>query len=442
MTDQMPRDTIFALSSGALPSGIAVVRLSGPATRTVIRKMAGTLPPPRQAQLRDIKSGEGNQLDRGLVLFFPRPASFTGEDCGELHLHGGRAVVTAVLEALGAFPGLRMAEAGEFTRRAFLNGKIDLPGAEALSDLIAAETEAQRRFALANTTEAHRKLYDKWRQQLIRARALIEAELDFADESDVPGSVSDTVWPEVAALRDVITAHAATYRDAEIIRDGFQVVIIGAPNAGKSTLLNALARREVAIVTDEPGTTRDVLEVALDIGGMKVVLADTAGIREAEGRVEAIGIERSLERARKADLVLLLEDMAAPHPVEIPGGAQAIRIGTKSDLVPPGSRPQDYDCVISARTGEGLDRLLGLLREASEGFSSCIGNVLPFRARHVALLSEAAAELGFALERKNDGLELRAENLRRAGQALAQILGEIDVEHLLDEIFSTFCVGK
>jgi len=240
MTDQMPRDTIFALSSGALPSGIAVVRLSGPATRTVIRKMAGTLPPPRQAQLRDIKSGEGNLLDRGLVLFFPGPASFTGEDCGELHLHGGRAVVTAVLEALGAFPGLRMAEAGEFTRRAFLNGKIDLPGAEALSDLIAAETEAQRRFALANTTEAHRKLYDKWRQQLIRARALIEAELDFADESDVPGSVADTVWPEVAALRDVITAHAATYRDAEIIRDGFQVVIIGAPNAGKSTLLNAL----------------------------------------------------------------------------------------------------------------------------------------------------------------------------------------------------------
>ena len=442
MTDQIPRDTIYALSSGALPSGVAVIRLSGPATRTVIREMAGTLPPPRQAQLRNIKSGTGVLLDRGLVLFFPRPASFTGEDCGELHLHGGRAVVAAVLETLGTFPGLRMAEAGEFTRRAFLNGKIDLPGAEALSDLIAAETEAQRRFALTNTTEAHRKLYDTWRKQLIRARALIEAELDFADESDVPGSVADTVWQEVVMLRDAILAHAATYRDAEIIRNGFQVVIIGAPNAGKSTLLNMLARREVAIVTDEPGTTRDVLEVALDIGGMKVVLADTAGIREAEGRVEAIGIERSLERARKADLVLLLEDMSAPQPVDAPSETRVIRIGTKSDLIPPGAQPRDYDCIISAQTGVGLDRLVGLLRKASEGFSARIGDVLPFRARHVMLLNEAATELGYALGQEGEGLELRAEGLRRAGHALARILGEIDVEHLLDEIFSTFCIGK
>lgn len=442
MANQMQaRETIFALSSGTLPSGVAVVRLSGPDTRQVLEAMTGALPPPRRARLGAIRDQAGALLDRGLCLFFPGPASFTGEDCAELHLHGGRAVVQAVLGALSAFPGLRAAEAGEFTRRAFLNDKLDLTGAEALSDLIAAETEAQRRFALANSDARHRRLYAGWRQTLIHARAMIEAELDFADESDVPGSVAATVWPQVEKLRDDILSHAGAYRDAEIIREGFRVVILGAPNAGKSSLLNALARRDVAIVTDEPGTTRDVLEVHMDIGGMKVILTDTAGIREAQGRVEAIGIERSLQRAEDADLVLLLEDAASPVTFSGLPRRPVIRVGSKSDLLagrPPARR---YDCLLSTLTGDGLEALTDLLREATSAHMARAGDTLPFRARHVALLQEAAMALEEAL-RGSEALELRAEHLRLASDALARISGEIDVDDLLDTIFSTFCIGK
>lgn len=326
------RETIFALSSGALPSGVAVVRLSGPGTCSALEALAGKLPEPRHATLRTLRDSRGAILDRSLVLFFPGPQSFTGEDCGELHLHGGRAVVQAVLETLSGYPDFRLAEAGEFTRRAFLNGKLDLTEAEALSDLISAETEAQRRFALANAESRHRALYDGWRKTLIHARAMIEAELDFSDEEDVPGSVAERVWEEIAELRSSLECHAAGYRTAEIIREGFRVVILGAPNAGKSSLLNMLARRDIAIVTEEPGTTRDVLEAVLDVGGVKVIVTDTAGIRENPGRVEALGIDRAIDRAREADIILLLEDCNAPVRVRLPEGIPHRRIATSSTL--------------------------------------------------------------------------------------------------------------
>jgi tRNA modification GTPase len=444
LVDQIQlRDTIYALSSGSLPSGVAIIRISGPATRRVVESVAGALPQPREAKLATIRDKTGGDIDRGLVLFFPGPASFTGEDCAELHLHGGRAVVAAALEALSAFDGLRAAEAGEFTKRAFLNGKIDLTGAEALSDLIAADTEAQRRFALANSSDAHSRIYETWRGRLIHARAMIEAELDFADEADVPGSVSSIVWSDMRALHAEITRHSAGYRDAEIIRSGFKIVILGAPNAGKSSLLNALARRDVAIVTEEPGTTRDVLEVAMDIGGMKVLLADTAGIREAAGRVEQIGIERTLMRAEEADLVLLLEDVAAPQPVTyVPLDRPVLRIGNKSDLLPRHEAESIYDCLISARTGEGLDGLLQVVKDLMSDHILPSGEVLPFRERHVALLNEAAEALDRAINSDAEGLELRAEWLRIASDALGRIHGAIDVEDLLDTIFSTFCIGK
>jgi len=404
--------------------------------------MTGSIPEPRYAKLTTFRRDDGSILDRGLCLFFPAPASFTGEDCAEFHLHGGRAVVAAALEVLAGFPGFRAAEAGEFTKRAFLNGKVDLTGAEALSDLIAAETEAQRRFALANTGEAHRRLYEGWRQRLIRARAMIEAELDFADEADVPGSIASTVWGDLQGLREEIGLHIAGYRSAEIIREGFRVVLLGAPNAGKSSLLNALARRDVAIVTDEPGTTRDILEVNLDIGGVKVVLADTAGIREAAGRVEAIGIDRSLQRARDADLILLLEDISAPEPFTGVPDRPTIRVGTKADLLECGGGTAAYDCTLSAKTGEGLDCLLELLRSASETCIPRAGEILPFRSRHLALLNETIEALTLAIGREHEELELRAENLRVASTALGRIHGKIDVEDLLDAIFSTFCIGK
>ncbi|MFZ1773703.1 MAG: tRNA uridine-5-carboxymethylaminomethyl(34) synthesis GTPase MnmE, partial [Rhizobiaceae bacterium] len=272
-------DTIYALSSGGMPSGVAVVRISGGAVAAVAEIVCGGLPAARYASLRPIRSRNGELLDEGLVIYFPGPASFTGEDVLEIHLHGSRAVAAAVLSELAGFTGLRMAEAGEFSRRAYLNGKKDLAAVEGLADLIAAETEAQRRFAQGNSSGVQSRLYQSWRQRIIDMRSLIEAELDFADEGDIAGSVSDLVWGDAARLGEEIRGHLAGFKRAEIVLDGFKVVLAGAPNAGKSSLLNALAKRDAAIVSDEPGTTRDLVDVSLDLGGMKVVLTDTAGIR-------------------------------------------------------------------------------------------------------------------------------------------------------------------
>src|SRR5690606_35513565 len=254
----------------------------------------------------------GQVIDRGLVAFLPGPGSFTGEDCAEYHLNGSRAVVAAVLRRLGSMPGFRQAEAGEFTRRAFINGRLDLTAAEALSDLIIAETESQRRLAQANADGRQSRLYADWRARLLHARTMVEAELDFADEGDVPGSVAAVIWADVAELHDEMSAHLSGFEAAEIVREGFRVALLGAPNAGKSSLLNYLAGRDVAIVSDEPGTTRDVLEVPLDLGGAKVIVADMAGIREGAGKVESIGIERARRMASLADLVLVLIDLCEP----------------------------------------------------------------------------------------------------------------------------------
>ncbi len=332
MTIEFP-DTIVALSSGRLPSGIAVIRISGKQTRFAVETIAGKLPEPRMATYATLRTPSGETIDSGLILFFPGPHSFTGEDCAEFQIHGGKAVVAALLDTLTSIPGVRHAEAGEFTRRAFLNGKLDLVETEALADLISAETEAQRRLAVLNADGAQSQLYADWRRRLIHARAMIEAELDFADESDVPGSVADIVWADMQRLLSEVRAHIGGYHRAEIIRDGFDVVIVGAPNAGKSSLLNALARRDAAIVSDEPGTTRDLVELALDLKGVKVRLTDTAGIRENAGKVETIGIERARHRAEMADLVLLLVDpssqSASAPAVE---NANVVWISTKADL--------------------------------------------------------------------------------------------------------------
>lgn len=435
-------DTIFALSSGRPPSGVAVVRLSGAASGYALETIAGKVPSERRAELATFRNGAGDVIDRGLALFFPGPASFTGEDCAEFHLHGGRAVVDALGSALSDIGGLRPAEPGEFTRRAFLNGKMDLVEAEALADLIAAETEAQRRFAVISAGGAHSALYAGWRKRILRARAMIEAELDFADEGDVPGSVADAVWQDVAALAGEIDEHVGGFHRAEILREGFSVVIVGAPNAGKSSLLNALARRDVAIVTDEPGTTRDLVQVALDLDGVKVIVTDTAGIREDAGKVETIGIERALAIARDADLVLELEDLsAAPFELELPTGkAEIVKVGSKADLI--GDNLGDAaELRVSARTGLGISELLDLI---STKAGAAIGSgefLVPARARHVALLEEASAALRRSLQAEA-GLELRAEELRGAAGAFGKIAGTIDVEEILGVIFAEFCIGK
>jgi len=437
-------DTIVALSSGRLPAGVAVVRISGPKTRTAIETIAGNHPEPRSAAYRHFRNALGERIDSGLLLFFPAPASFTGEDCAEFQIHGGKASVAALLDTLTTLPAIRHAEAGEFTRRAFLNGKLDLTETEALADLISAETEAQRRLAVLNADGAQSRLYADWRQRLIHARAMIEAELDFADESDVPGSVADVVWSDVARLLEEMTAHIDGFHRAEIIRDGYDVVILGAPNAGKSSLLNVLAQREAAIVSDEPGTTRDLVELSLDLDGVKVRLTDTAGIRENAGKVETIGIERARLRAEAADLVLLLEDgTGAAGPTPATDNHNVLRIATKADLGNQSRTSATVEALqVSSSTGQGIPELLGLLTVRAVEAVGKSGDILPSRLRHVELLQDAASALRSARDGEDQGLELRADDLRRAADRLGRISGAVDVEDLLDVVFSQFCIGK
>jgi tRNA modification GTPase len=361
----------------------------------------------------------------------------------EIQVHGGRAVIAAVLDALAALPGFRPAEPGEFTRRAFLNGRLDLTEAEGLADLIAAETEAQRRQALRQSGGHLRKAAEGWRERLVRGRALIEAELDFADEDHVPGAVSDQVWPEVEAIAGEIGAALAAADRAERLRDGAEVVILGPPNAGKSTLLNLLARREVAIVAPEPGTTRDLLEVRLDLGGYPVTLVDTAGLREAAGPVEAEGIRRAEARAGAADLILWLSEMGEPA-ASPPSPAPVIRVGTKLDRLD--SDPQrallsaGFDLAVSARTGEGIDDLLRRIGDFLRHHFKAAESSLVTRARHRACLLACRDALRAAV--RAGPVELRAEELRRGSDALGRLVGAVDVEDLLDVIFREFCIGK
>jgi tRNA modification GTPase len=391
-----------------------------------------------------VRTGDGWIIDRALVLFFPGPASFTGEDVAELHLHGGRAVVAAALAALAALPGFRPAEAGEFTRRAFANQRLDLTQVEGLADLIAAETEVQRRQALLQADGALGRQYEAWRGALIHARALIEAELDFADEADVPESVSVQSWDIVRVLEKEIVNHIADRR-GERLRDGAEIVILGPPNAGKSSLLNAIAKREVAIVTPEPGTTRDLIEVKLDLGGYPVTIVDTAGLRQAEGLVEREGIRRAEARAARADVALWLVDMTVSEPVPppLPG---MLAVATKLDKIDSATErnllSSRFDAAVSSVTGDGVNDLLALLSNRISAGAAPAESALITRARHRAALEDCLIAVRAALDGSANPIELRAEELRRAGDALARVTGRIDVEDMLDVIFREFCIGK
>lgn len=434
-------DTIYALSSGGLPSGVAVIRISGGRALDVTEALAGSIPPARQAALKTIRTRNGLILDRGLVLAFPGPGSFTGEDCAEIHVHGGKAVVAALLAELATFERCRLAEHGEFSRRALENGKMDLVEVEGLADLIGAETEMQRRLAMEHAAGGLSQLYDGWADRLTRARALIEAELDFADEDDVPGSVSDLVWRDMDKLRTELSDHLSGADFGEIIRDGLKVVIAGAPNAGKSSLMNVLARREIAIVTDIAGTTRDVLHVDLNIDGYAVRLYDTAGLRETDEVVEREGVRRALKTVADADIVLSLAEIGDRAQREFPGFAgRIIRIGTKSDIHP--HAEDDYELCISSTTGDGLAKLHELLLEDLRARAGSLSLALPSRMRHRVLLTNSLEALIAALGATADGLDIRAEHLRQSANSLGRITGRVDVEDLLDVIFSEFCIGK
>nr|WP_156884535.1 tRNA uridine-5-carboxymethylaminomethyl(34) synthesis GTPase MnmE [Stappia stellulata] len=440
------QDTIYALSSGGLPTGVAILRISGRNARCAFDAMMGRLPEPRKATLARLHDpASGHLLDAALVLWFPAPASFTGEDIAEIQCHGGRAVVAALLDVLSRLPGYRPAEAGEFTRRAFDNDRLDLLEAEGLADLIHAETEAQRRQAVTQMGGALTAVYDAWRARLIRMRAMIEADFDFADEEDVPGSVADGIWSQARELRDEIDAHLARARGAERLRSGVQVALLGRPNAGKSSLLNALARRDVAIVTEEAGTTRDIIEVHLDLDGYPVTLIDTAGIREAEGQVEREGIRRALARADDADLVLWLTDPEAGEAQASPPqlSAPVWIVESKIDMraAPDAGSTQDGTFRLSAHTQDGLPGLISALGDFARDVVGTTSDPVATRDRHRRWISVARDSLTAAIAGGRP-LELRAEDLRNAADALGRIAGRVGVEDLLDVIFSEFCIGK
>ncbi|MCP8938656.1 tRNA uridine-5-carboxymethylaminomethyl(34) synthesis GTPase MnmE [Alsobacter sp. SYSU M60028] len=432
-----PTDTIFALASGAGKAALAVIRISGPRTRFVLETMAGTVTQPRRMSRRTLRDGTGAPLDDALVVFFPGPASFTGEDSAELHLHGGRAVIERALASLGALVGCRLAEPGEFTRRAFLNGKLDGTEVEALADLIDAETTGQAAQALAQLRGALSTAISDLRSRLLHAMALLEAGLDFADEGDVE---PDTL-PVREALGDVAGLIDALLADAgrgEKVREGVNVVILGRPNAGKSTLLNALARRDVAIVTDTPGTTRDLLEVRLELAGVPVTLVDTAGLHETSDPVEREGIRRALVRAERADLVIWLASTGDEPPPSV--NAPLLSVQSKVD-----STPDRFGCSleISARTGEGMDALLGELeRCVRDRFGGETAVVT--RERHRLALEAAKRRVESAIEGLDEGRlpELVSEDMRLATREVERILGRVDVEQMLDTLFSGFCIGK
>ena len=441
-----PRDqTIFALSSGRLPSAIALVRVSGPQAGKIVTTLVGKTPSPRSATRALLRDVGQRPIDDAVVLWFPAPASATGEDVAEFHVHGGRAVLAALFAALSAFENVRAAEPGEFTRRAFENGKLDLTEAEGLDDLIHADTDRQRRQALRQLKGLLGDKARDWRARIIEASALIEAGIDFSDEGDVPAELIAPALAKVKALLTEIDEVLAGQGRSERLRDGLVVAIAGPPNVGKSTLMNQLARREVAIVSPHAGTTRDVIEVQLDLDGYPVTVIDTAGIRETDDPVEQEGVRRARARAADADLVLWLTDVS-PVAIQHDGTAPVWMVRNKIDLEA-ASRPLaeasgQGGFQISASRGDGLPELIAALVGFAQNYFGGSEGGLIGRTRQRKLLQETATSLRRCVEVVGQGEELAAEELRMAAHSLGRLLGRVDVEDILDVIFREFCVGK
>ena len=440
--------TIFALATGRGPAGIAVVRISGPDTAAALVRLTNrALPAVRRAERRDFLNDEGVVIDRGLALWFPGPASFSGEDMAELHVHGGRAVIAALIDTLAKQTGLRPAEAGEFTRRAFEHEKLDLTAAEGLADLVAAETEAQRRQALRQLDGALGARYENWRSRLASVLAHLEAEIDFPDE-DLPAMTAEMERPVVAGLLNEIRQHLADGHRGERLREGVSVVILGPPNVGKSSLLNMLSKREAAIVSEIAGTTRDVIEVHLDLGGFPIILADTAGLRQAADVIETEGVRRALDRAGRADLrIILLDATAWPEiPEEVRGliDRDALVAVNKIDQRRLSGRPQIGGVGVlplSIQTGEGAEALLAALESSVAELTGHSEQPAITRVRHRQALEECAARLEEFMAGPA-APELGCEDIRLAMRSLGRITGRVDVEDILDVIFRDFCIGK
>ncbi len=454
MQMQSIRPTIFALSSGRPPAAIAVVRVCGPKASNALEKLIGRVPSPRQAALARVREpASGEVIDEALALWFPGPHSETGEDMAELHVHGGHSVVAAVLDALGAIEGCRLAEPGEFTRRAFENGRLDLTEVEGLADLIAAETPAQRRHAFRQLKGLIGDRAEEWRRKIIEALALVEARIDFSDEADVPEDLIAPALHAAQELRRMIAEVLANSGRGELLREGLVVAIAGPPNAGKSTLLNRLAGREAAIVSPIPGTTRDVIEVHLNLGDYPVILLDTAGIRESSDAVEQEGVRRALARAEQADLVLWVIDGSATGGAAEENPENQIKseiwvLRNKLDLVVDNlcissESPSAKVFAISAATGAGVDDLISAVTAYAGGYFAATESSIVTRTRHRRALETTVSALDRAVTHGVSGREeLIAEELRAATTTLGRLTGSVDVEDILDVIFRDFCIGK
>lgn len=434
-------DTIYAPASAPGKAGVAVIRVSGPHARQSLQSLTRKMPPPRHAVLTSLIHPRTQDLiDRALVLFFQAPASFTGEDVAEYHIHGSRAVMQALLEALSAQPHHRMAGPGEFTRRAFENGKLDLTETEALADLINAETQTQKAQALKQMEGALSRLYEGWAANLKTMLAHIEADIEFPDE-DMPQGILPGLLPQIENLAAEVASHLNDNRRGERLRDGVRIAILGAPNAGKSSLLNALAQRDVAIVSSIAGTTRDVIEAHLDLGGYPAIICDTAGLRDSGDEIENEGMRRAALRAAEADLKILLFDAANGHADEatmLHDDGQALHVWNKADLAAPDFAQDGF--LMSVKTGEGLDALIHHLTQAVADLIGASETPSITRGRHREALNECLAALTRAA--CADLPELVAEDLRIAIRFLGRITGRVDVEDLLDVIFRDFCIGK
>ena len=437
MTDPGSPPTIVALSSGSGRAGVAVVRVSGSRVRFVLETICGLLPVPRQASLRRLRNSTGETIDSALVLFFPAPASFTGEDVAEFQVHGSRAVLSVLLAELTALPDVRLAEPGEFTRRAFEAGKLDLAEVEGLADLIDSETEWQRRQALRQMDGALGERCAHWRKRLVEAMALLAAELDFSDEGDVGGPLIEQACALAAEVLAELRQALGSFARGERVRDGFVVVLSGPPNAGKSSLLNALARRDVAIVSAVPGTTRDAIEVRMDLAGLPVLLVDTAGLRDSDDAIEAEGVRRALALAERADLVLSLRAIDS-QPNRTVAAERHLAVATKIDL-PGAVLPGEIG--VSAMTGESVSALLDAIAARLSGHAGAEPALLT-RERHRIAVSDAIDALTRMTQAGHGQAEMLAEDVRLAVAALERLVGRVDVEDVLDQLFAGFCIGK
>ncbi len=439
-------DTIYAVSSGIGRCAVAILRLSGSQTSALVASIAGSLPPPRRLSLRTLKNSvTGELLDQAMVVWLPGPASFTGEDCAEFHLHGSPAIVSAVMELLAKWPGVRPAEPGEFTRRAFINDKMDLVEIEGLADLLEARTAAQRRQAFRQMSGQASSVFEAWRHQLLEVRAGIEAVVDFGEEPGVAETAAPHIDRSIRCLLQDIRGEVSRSAGSELVRDGFRVVLAGHPNTGKSSLLNALARREAAIVSDMPGTTRDAIDVTLDLNGVPVIVTDTAGIRGDVGdAVEVEGIRRSRQHISDADLVVWVWSADVPGS-DVPDSSiqPGLFVQNKSDLSEKsGLTRNDHAIMTSCRTREGLAELVSGVSRLLKNRYGDVESALFVSNRQKLAAERSIRFLNEAIEVRSDQLELKAENIRRATDEIARLTGKVDVEEWLGAIFSRFCIGK